>query len=57
MPRFQAAEVAGRLRATVAGQPLPAVLVRDVSIGRIEEVENWVLPVTLVQLCALAASQ
>lgn len=57
MPGFQAAEVAGRLRTTVAGRPLPAVLMRDASMGRIEEVESWVLPVTLVQLCALAASQ
>ena len=57
MPGFQATKVAGRLRSTMAGRSLPAVLVQDVSLGRIEEVENWVVPTTLAQLCALAASQ
>lgn len=57
MPEFRAASVAGRLRSAMDGQPLQAVLMQDVSTGQVKEVENWVLPNTLVMLCGLAASQ
>lgn len=57
MPGFQASAVASRLRSRLAGKPLSAVLVQDAAEGRIDEVEDWVLPRTLTELCALAASQ
>jgi hypothetical protein len=57
MPGFRASAVAGRLRGRLAGKPLAAVLMQDASEGRIDEVEDWVLPRTLAELCALAASQ
>jgi len=57
MPDFRATAVAGNVRRGLAGRSLPVVLTEDAVEGRIDEVQAWVLPVTLTQLCGLAASQ
>ena len=49
------AEEAGSLRRRLGERPLSEILVEDAVRGRIVEVQGWVFPQTLTELCALAA--
>lgn len=46
---------AGRLRRRLGERALPEILVEDAVQGRIVEIQGWVFPQTLTELCALAA--
>ncbi|HSM94794.1 MAG TPA: hypothetical protein VLT91_02030 [Rhizomicrobium sp.] len=52
---FRLPDAARELRAQIGKKPLAAVLGEDLVQGRVVETEGWVLPQTLVGLCALAA--
>jgi len=52
---FHAGETAQKLRLRLAARPLSAAIDSDLSQGRMLEAHGWVLPETLVLLCALAA--
>jgi len=46
---------AARLRASLRGRDLVTAANADIAAGRLVEVDGWLLPQTLAQLCALAA--
>jgi hypothetical protein len=52
---FDADKVAKALRVHLAERPLDTVIDSDLAGARIMEAHGWVLPETLVTLCALAA--
>lgn len=52
---FVPARAAGALRRRITGRPLSTVLQDELAQGDIIEAGHWLLPQTLVGLCALAA--
>jgi hypothetical protein len=52
---FNAATAARALRHHIGKRPLQSVLAEEITHGQITEAGHWVLPQTLVGLCALAA--
>jgi hypothetical protein len=46
---------AARLRASLQGRDLPTAANADIAAGRLVEVDGWLVPQTLAELCALAA--
>jgi hypothetical protein len=46
---------AARLRASLQGRDLAAAANADIAAGRLVEVDGWLVPQTLAELCALAA--
>lgn len=54
-PNFTAAKAAHALRQHIGRQPLQSVLAAEIARGQVTEAGHWVLPQTLVGLCALAA--
>jgi hypothetical protein len=46
---------ATRLRAALQGRDLPTAANADIAAGRLVEVDGWLVPQTLAELCALAA--
>jgi len=46
---------AARLRASLQGRDLPTATNADIAAGRLVEVDGWLVPQTLAELCALAA--
>jgi hypothetical protein len=52
---FDAKSVAETLRPRLKHQDLADVLEAEIRAGAVTELRGWVLPQTLVQLCALAA--
>jgi hypothetical protein len=54
-PDFHAATAARALRQHIGNHPLQSALVAEIARGQITEAGHWVLPQTLVGLCALAA--
>ncbi|HXM00264.1 MAG TPA: hypothetical protein VN932_10070 [Rhizomicrobium sp.] len=55
-PAFDVRKVARDLRAQIGTRTLSDVLGADAAQGRLAEVNGWLMPQTLVQLCGLAAS-
>ncbi|HWA30455.1 MAG TPA: hypothetical protein VG867_05135 [Rhizomicrobium sp.] len=53
--RYDPKRVAHELHDTIGHRPLAAILTREAARGEVMEVHGWVLPETLVWLCALAA--
>jgi hypothetical protein len=53
---FDVSKVARDLRTRIGKQSLSDVLEVDIRTGQLTEVEGWVMPKTLTQLCGLAAS-
>ncbi|MGH6877718.1 MAG: hypothetical protein ACREHV_10130 [Rhizomicrobium sp.] len=53
--KFDAIKAAGALRERLVHRSLSSALQTDVTQARMAEVHGWVLPETLVLLCALAA--
>jgi len=54
-PNFTAATAARALRQHIGRQPLQSLLAAEIAGGQITDAGHWVLPQTLVGLCALAA--
>lgn len=54
--RLNASRVARELRQRIGGRSLESALEADLARARVMEVQGWVLPETLVLLCALAAT-
>ena len=52
---FDAPAQAAQLRTSMQGRDLATAVDADIAASRMMEVDGWVLPGTLVQLCALAA--
>ena len=52
---FTAAKAAHALRQRVGKRTLASVLENEIANGQLTEADHWVLPQTLVGLCALAA--
>ncbi|MBV9572148.1 MAG: hypothetical protein JO056_12990 [Alphaproteobacteria bacterium] len=52
---FTSATAAGALRKHIAHRPLEIVLTDEVASGQLVEAAHWIMPETLVGLCALAA--
>ena len=52
---FDAKAVAAGLRARLGGKTLADVVAAEVAADKTIEVDGWLLPETLAQLCALAA--
>jgi len=50
-----ASSQAARLRASLQGRDLATAINTDIASGRVTEVDGWLLPQTLAELCALAA--
>jgi hypothetical protein len=50
-----AASQAAQLRGSLQGRELATAANADIAAGRLVEVDGWLLPQTLAQLCALAA--
>ena len=46
---------AARLRASLQGRDLATAANADIAAGRLVEVDGWLVPQTLAELCALAA--
>jgi hypothetical protein len=55
-PAFDAGVAAQKLRTEFAQKPLAEIVETDLSENRLVEVQGWVLPMALTQLCALAAT-
>jgi hypothetical protein len=54
-PNFTAPKAAHALRQRVGKRTLESVLESEIANGQLTEADHWVLPQTLVGLCALAA--
>ncbi len=54
-PNFNAATAARALRQHIGKQPLQSALAAEIARSQVTEAGHWVLPQTLVGLCALAA--
>lgn len=54
-PNFTAAKAVRALRQHIGKRTLPSVLEDEIANGQLTEAGHWVLPQTLVGLCALAA--
>jgi hypothetical protein len=54
-PEFDVRKVARDLRRKIGGKPLIDVLDADIAQDRLSEVNGWLMPETLAQLCGLAA--
>ncbi|HWA90589.1 MAG TPA: hypothetical protein VG889_11165 [Rhizomicrobium sp.] len=48
-------EAASDIRTRLAHTSLPDLLAEDAASGRVNEIDGWVLPESLAQLCAMAA--
>jgi hypothetical protein len=55
-PEFDVRQVARELHGRIGSTPLGDVLAADIADARLEEVQGWLMPQTLVRLCGLAAS-
>jgi hypothetical protein len=53
---YDVRQVARDLRQRIGGRPLVEVLDADIAQDRLAEVNGWLMPETLAQLCGLAAS-
>jgi hypothetical protein len=56
-PDFDAKTAATNLRKRLRDRPLSYALVSDIDANNLAEVHGWVMPETLVQLSALAATK
>jgi hypothetical protein len=54
-PAFDSSAAAGRLRRAIGGGSLNDAAEADLAAGRLLEVQGWVLPANLAEVCALAA--
>ena len=55
VPTLENTKIARELRQRFEQRSLPEVLDADAAEGRLAEVGGWVIPVSLAELCALAA--
>lgn len=55
MSDFEPIALANSLRARIKARPFARVTAEDAALGRIVEASGWVMPETLVLICALAA--
>lgn len=52
---FTAAAAARALQKHIGSEPLQSVLAQEITSGHVTEARHWIMPETLVGLCALAA--
>lgn len=55
-PRFDPEAAARQLRWNLAGKPLARGVEKDVGDGRLQAVQGWLLPASLAETAAIAAS-
>jgi hypothetical protein len=53
--KIDARSTAAKLRRTVGGHSLAAVIADDLAENRLVEAQGWLIPESLAELCALAA--